>query len=307
PDPAAYISRVRAEIEAEAETLRRQDPELARRERDLERAWVDVAPPGAAGEQRELLLDRADRLAMIDVDAPVGVRPGVRQIKGAIRKGTYWYLRYVTDQINALTNVLVRLLRRLDDRLSEVEDEVGLSDTGALIDAPAQPGPAVAAALADLVPDAGRTIVLSCGEGSVVAALGSRSGAVVGIDRDPLRILDGVKDGLDLRAGDPRRHLTELPDDSLDTLVLAGFVEELPPAGAWSLLLDARRVVVAGGTVAVVAADPSERSTVEADLRRGRGIAPATWAHLLSRAGADVVEHPVDDPRHRIVVVGHVT
>jgi len=49
-DAAAYIALARAEIEADAERLRRQDPELARRERELERAWVDVAPPGAAGE-----------------------------------------------------------------------------------------------------------------------------------------------------------------------------------------------------------------------------------------------------------------
>ena len=199
-DPAAYINRVRAAIEAEAETLRRQDPELARRERELERAWVDVAPPGAAGEQRELLLDRADRLAMIDVDAPIGARPGVRQVKGAIRKGTYWYLRYVTDQINALTNVLVRLLRRLDDRLDDVEATLGLTDTGALIDAPDDLSPATVNAVAAAVAAPGRALVLSCGGGALVAALGSTA---VGIDEDALRILPGVKDGLDLRAGDP--------------------------------------------------------------------------------------------------------
>lgn len=302
-DPAAYITRVRAEIEAEAETLRRQDPELARRERDLERAWVDVAPPGAAGEQRELLLDRADRLAMIDVDAPIGERPGVRQVKGAIRKGTYWYLRYVTDQVNALTNVLVRLLRRLDDRLNDVEATLGLADTQVLIDAPAQPAAAVAEAVARMTPDPGRSLVLSCGEGSLVAALG---GAAVGIDRDALRILPGVKDGLDLRAGDPQRHLSSLGDDSIDTLVLTGFIEDLAAAGAWALIENARRVLVDGGVVIVVATDPSRRDVVERDLRQGRGLAPATWAHLLHRAGASVAEHPTDDPHHGVVVSAHL-
>ena len=48
-DAAAYINRVRAEIEAEAELRRRRDPALQRREREIERAWVEIAPPGAAG------------------------------------------------------------------------------------------------------------------------------------------------------------------------------------------------------------------------------------------------------------------
>ena len=304
PDPAAYITRVRAEIEADAETLRRQDPELARRERDLERAWVDVAPPGAAGEQRELLLDRADRLAMIDVDAPIGSRPGVRHVKGAIRKGTYWYLRYVTDQVNALTNVLVRLLRRLDDRLSEVEGTLGLGDNEQLIDATDQPTAAVADAVGQLVTDPRRALVLGCGDGPVVAALSAAGGSVVGIDRDPLRILDGVKDGLDLRAGDPARHLETLADDTLDTVVLSGFIEDLGAAAAWSVVASAWRVVAQGGAVIVIAGDPARRPPVERDLRAGRGLAPVTWAHLLERAGFEVAEHPVDDPHHDIVVVG---
>ena len=302
-DAAAYIALARAEIEADAERLRRQDPELARRERELERAWVDVAPPGAAGEQRELLLDRAERLSMIDVDAPIGSRPGVRHVKGAIRKGTYWYLRYVTDQMNALTNVLVRLLRRLDDRLTEVEGTFGLGDADALIDPPAQPSRAVSEAIATVVNE-GPAVVLSCGEGSVVAALQDRGLSVVGVDRDPLRILEGVKSGLDLRVGDPRRHLGDLAEHSIRTLVLVGFVEDLSPAAAWNLVMEARTAVSAGGVVVVVASDPAEREPVERDLRQGRGLAPVTWAHLLERAGAETQQLEVNDPRYRTVVSG---
>ncbi len=303
-DPAAAIALARAEIEAEAETLRRQDPELARRERDLERAWVDVAPPGAAGSQRELLLDRADRLSMIDVDAPIGSRPGVRHVKGAIRKGTYWYLRYVTDQVNALTNVLVRLLRRLDERVRDIEESLGLAETDALVDPPAQPSPAVSEVAASLGSADGSALVLSCGEGALVAALQTRGLAAVGIDRDPLRILEGVKAGLDLRAGDPARHLDEMAPGSLGTIVLAGFVDDLAPASAWRLLASVRAALGSDGVVIVVATDPADRDAVERDLRQGRGLAPVTWAHLLRRAGAEAAEHAVDDPRHPLVISG---
>ena len=36
-DAAAYIARIRAEIEADAERRRRQEPEIQRREREIER------------------------------------------------------------------------------------------------------------------------------------------------------------------------------------------------------------------------------------------------------------------------------
>ena len=53
--------------------------------------------------------------------------------------------------------------------------------------------------------------------------------------------------------------------------------------------------------------DPADRNAVERDLRAGRGLAPATWAHLLERAGFDVKITPVDnDPRIGSIVVGRL-
>ena len=53
--------------------------------------------------------------------------------------------------------------------------------------------------------------------------------------------------------------------------------------------------------------DPANRNAVERDLRAGRGLAPATWAHLLERAGFDVEITPVDnDPRIDSIVVGRL-
>lgn len=306
-DPAAYIARVRAEIEADAERRRRQNPEILRREREIERAWVDVAPPGAAGEQDELLLDRVDRLAMIDVDAPLGAKPGVRHVKGSIRKATYWYLRYVADQVNALSNVLVRLVRRLDERLDAVENAVAAGALDDLIDPVPEAGTAVADAVAAAVAADGPVFVASAGSGVLVRPMHDRAQAVHGVDRDPLAILPGVRDGLDLRAGEPTEHLRRIETDTLTAVVLAGFVEDLAPTAIWSLIGDAARALRTDGTIVVAVADPDRRGPVERDLRSGRGAAPETWAHLLGRAGFDVETVPVaGDERIDTIVIGRL-
>ncbi len=306
-DPAFDIRRVRAEIEAEAEVRRRSDPELARREREIERAWVDVAPPGAAGAQHELLLDRADRLSLIDVDAPIGARSGVRQVKGAIRKAIYWYLRYVTDQINALSNVMTRLLRRMDERLEAVEHAVGLAadDTGLAGPVPA-PSPETASRIADQF-DSGHVLVLSCGAGSAVAACVARGASAHGVDRDPVTVLPGVEQGLDLRAADPLTHLSSVETDSLDGVVLAGIVETLPLPSIVRMAEDIVRVLAPGGRLVVAVADPADREPVEAELRIGRGLSPAGWQRVLESRGFDARVTEVSGDRIRELVIADVT
>jgi SAM-dependent methyltransferase len=301
------IRRVRAEIEAEAAARRRADPELARREREIERAWVEVAPPGAAGEQHELLLDRADRLSMVDVDAPIGARSGIRQVKGAIRKAIYWYLRYVTDQINALTNVLTRLLRRMDERLGAVEHAVGLTTDDSELAGPIpDPSEGTAAAIAEQF-GAGQVIVLTSGAGSVVAAASSKGASAYGIDRDPITILPGVEAGLDLRAADPLSHLDSVETNTLGTLVLAGVTETLPLPSIVALCSEAVRCVRPGGNVIVAVANPADRGPVEAELRAGRGLSPAAWVRVLERVGAVARIVPAPGPRITELVVADVS
>lgn len=294
-DPAVFIHRVRAEIEAEAENRRRRDPEIRRLERDIERAWLEVTPPGAAGDQRDLLLDRADRLSMIDVDAPLGARPGVRQVKGTIRRATYWYLRYVSDQLNAFNNVIARLLRRLDERLAEVESVLHISHE-TLVDSAPAPSPEAAAVIAEtLAPNGGRAVVISCGSGSIVDALSRRGITTYGVDRDTQAILEGTRGGLDLRSGDPLAHVGGLPDHELDAIVLAGVIETLPAPALWQLIEQCRRVLSTDGVVVVASTDPALRDTVHAELLTGRGLSVPTWRHLLLKAGFVVELVPTTD------------
>ena len=306
-DPVAYINQVRAEIEAEAATRRRLDSDLQRREREIERAWMDVAPLGAAGSQGELLLDRADRLAMIDVDAPLGKHPRDRKVKGAIRKATRWYLRYVTDQLNAFNNLMIRLVRRFDERLCELEAEVSLGSTKELLDAVPEPSPAVADAVLTVTVGNGRTAVLSCASGNIARALHEAKRPVYGIDGDALAIMAGVRDGLDLRVGDPMGHLHELDTDSLACVVLCSAVEDLSVYHSVQLIEQALRVVRSGGAILVAVRELADRDLVESELRRGRGLSVATWRHLLDRAGTSTTMVDTGDSSIRSLVVARLS
>ena len=286
---------MRAEIEAEAEERRRRDPEIAKLERNIERAWADIAPPGAAGRQNEQLLNRADRLSVLDADASTGSRRIVRPVKAAIRKATYWYLRHITDQFNAFARVLIRLLRHLDQRVGELEAAIRLSDDdAALLDPPPEPSLATAAAVASLA--TGRCLVLSCGEGTLVEAIQQQTD-VYGVEHDPCRIVAGAQRGLDLRASDIIEHLRQVPDSTLATIVLSGAVETLPMPTLWRLIGESGRVLDDSGRVVVAVSDPALRDGVEAEIRAERGIAPATWRHLLGRAGFAARLVPAPGPR----------
>jgi hypothetical protein len=127
------------------------------------------------------------------------------------------------------------------------------------------------------------------------------------VDRDPIAILPGVRDGLDLRSGDPAEYLASSEPGSLTGIVLAGFVEDLGPTAVSSLLIDVAGALADGGVIVVVTGDPADRNAVERDLRAGRGLAPATWVHLLVRAGFAAETVPVEgDPRIGSIVVGRL-
>lgn len=303
-DPQRFVHRLQAEIEAAAEIRRRQDPDVRRLEREIERTWASLAPPGATGTQQELLLDRAERLSLVDVDAPVGQRPGVRHVKTGIRKATYWYLRYVTDQLNALHNVMTRLLRNLDERVGRLETAASLDPIArGWIDGAAAPDDAVVAAVADAVGAADGVVVAWCGPGEMVQAIGERGGRCYGLDRDAETVADGVHRGLDLRVADPLAHVAAIDDGALGALVLTSAVELLPLVDLVTLVDHAARTVRSGGSVVVAAADPEGRAGVEAELLRGRGIGPETWARVLAAAGfSPQVESVAGERIDRIVV-----
>lgn len=311
-DPLAYARRLQAEIEAEAAALRRDRPDIAEIEREAGRQWEAIAQLGDDAEPSARLLRLAGRLAYADVDVPLGARAGVRQVKGAVRRLVHWYLRHLADQLNSWHDVVVRWMNRTDDRLRAAEEALGLAPLsipgagvgddggpdrfdladliGAAPDLPEAAADEIATAM-DLTD--GPVAVAGCAEGAVVAAFGRAGVSAYGVDRDPERILAGVRDGLDLRRDDPLAHLRGLSGDDLAGAVLTGFVEDLTVGAAGAVVAAVTGAVRVPGAVAVVAADPAARDPVQRDLRAGRGLAPATWAYLLERADWTVTRRSI--------------
>lgn len=286
-DDDQFAARLQAEVVAAAERRRREDVNVARVEREIERVWAHVAPPGAVGPTQELLLDRVDRLSLIDVDAPIGDKPGVRQVKGAIRKGTYWYLRYMSDQLNALHNVHARLLRRMDERLDQVEAALGID---ARVDALASPAPvpdaALGALIAESLADVERPVmVAACGAGASVLAMQTAGVVAFGLDPDPVSVLAGIDAGADLRVGDGGHDLEALEAGSLGAVVIAGALQRQPVSALLALIDLARAAVGSGGVLVVVPEDLAARAQVDVELLAGRGLSAESWQHVLDRQG----------------------
>jgi len=311
-DDAAYDRKLKAKVEADAQSLCRGDPRVLRREREIGRIWADLAHPAGIDNEREDLLARAERFAHTDVDAPFGAKPGIREVKRCIRKLVYWYLRYLADQINAWNNTVVRWMRRTDRRLQSLEaatspwpDTRGrntLEATGATplrsdVFAIGDVTPATADAIAaEMLSADGLVAVIGCGEGAAPEALVERNMAVYGVDPSPERIAEGADRGLDLRPGETIEHLTSLDDGILGGVVLIGAATGLPVASTVAVAGQAARVVAAGGVIVVAADDPALLTQPERDLRVGRGVAAETWAYLLGQAGCRVAARRLGGP-----------
>ena len=309
--------RIKAEIEAGAEEWRLRDPEIVQLEQNIACTWGEVAPSDNATEA-ESLIEQAERLSMITPNVPIGSRFGVRRIKWLIRRLTYFYARFITDQFNTFAGRLTLVLRQQEERLDQLEVTVGFAagqsdqdgshpadryPTGSdLLDAPPEPSPAVARAVADLV-GPGRCVVFSGGEGSIVDAVASGGGEAYGVEQDTHRVLAGMRREIDVRPGEILASMAQIDDDELSTVVLTGVVETLSLATLLQVIDQAGRALDASGRIVVAVPDPAARDRVESELRAGLGVGPATWQHLLNRAGFSSRIEPCVDPRIPELVV----
>jgi hypothetical protein len=85
----------------------------------LDRLFLEVAPPGAGGEDDglEALVEMMARYTFDPVVAVESTRPGLgavmRLVKRALRPITVWQLRYLTDQLNAYAAAQGEVLRAI--------------------------------------------------------------------------------------------------------------------------------------------------------------------------------------------------
>ena len=304
-----------AEIEDGADKRRRQDREIALLELEIEQAWTDLSPSKTSFEgvsHDGQLLDQAASLAALDPHVPIGSRRGLRGVKWVIRKLTYWYVRFLTDQFNVFAGMLIRHLRSLEARLGRLETTTGVPADQSVpagwgfLDDPPEPSPRVVAHVMGVV-ESGPCLVLSAGQGAFVQGISDRGIRTHGVEQNPDRVLTGLRRRIDIRTGDVLAHLVGSEDGEFGTIVLTGMVEILPLKDLIGMINQASLKLRDAGRIIVAVADPASRSQVESELGSGLGISPITWRHLLERAGFDARLEPCADSRIGEIVVAHRT
>ena len=287
------INQVRAEIEAEAAEWRRNDPHMARLEREVMQAWSDIAPPGAIDEQL-YLLESLERLAKLNVDPSISGRWSFRQVKKLIRKANRWHLQHLANQIELLFNIQVNYLRQAEKRLSQIERLYNFEATSLnFLSAQEEPSIKTAAVVANFVAD-NKCLVISCGEGTIVEAICDIGGDAYGIDDDPSKILPGIMKGLDLRSVDMFEHLDDIRDQELGSIVLSSIIDDLSAPILIYLVSELTRVIQRPGRVMILTRNQQYSATAFAELYIQRGLSSDGWIHLLQRAGfsASLVSSP---------------
>lgn len=302
------LDLVLAEIHAEADRLRRDDPELAAYEREVTSTFERMVPNSHADV--EASLSELEGLVPAHLLPPdTSPRPGRSPAKQAAvvlvarvigNRIVERLMRIATNRITVFHGAAVSFLRSLADRIERLEDTVGvLSPTVAaeLDRLPyVAPSDEVTAWLTERLGDTdGPVAHLGCGAGELVRSLARPGLGCYGVDTRRGLHVEGLRDALDLRGVDPFEHLRSLPEASLGAVVVDGFVDRLGLASQIDVAERAAASVVPGGTVAVVVPDRTGGSAVLADLGAGRPLSAATWAFLLThRLGTEpeVVEGP---------------
>jgi hypothetical protein len=114
PDPWRSV----VEITEAAATERAANPELEAR------LSAAASRFGSSTRGVSELLDDVDRRANIDVDAPVdSSRPGVPQLKSAVRKAGAFVARHLAQQTTVLVGGLSAAVRELDQRVHHLEND----------------------------------------------------------------------------------------------------------------------------------------------------------------------------------------
>lgn len=243
PDPWA----VSWELTNEVDDRLMRDPDAAEAERRL-RA---VLAPFETGRRVDDVLVEVEDGALLDVEAPLeSSRPGVAQLKHAVRKANSFIFRHVAHQVQHLLVTLSSAVRNLDRRVMQLEG------------VPQLRGPQVLSTVSREL------------DGAVAEVVERLSADVEG----PVRILWTAVEA------------AALPPASSSLVVVSGESDTADVNDKIRLLASALLAVRRGdGRVAVVASDASSWAqrvgSVLADLSPGHPLHPDTWLFLLRGFG----------------------
>ena len=298
----AYLDRVRREIDEEVRRRRAAGDFPPSFERRLDELFARFTPTGAADDHFTEAIKLADRAAYFDIEVPIGSRRQPRGlVKWSLWQAEAWFVKYVVTQLNHFAASAMRVLHLLDERLSDVERDVGLLTPPALPEEEVLPAGADTAPFADSllarlvaagVPR-GRVLHAECGDGSLLHTLSTAGVDAYGVDPGRNASDEAARSGLDVRRDDVLGHLGSVGDEALAALVLSACVDRMSLAERRRLLRLAEQKVAPHGTLVVIGTAPEAWvgavGPVAADLSPGRPLHPQTWAHLVAQVGfADV-------------------
>jgi hypothetical protein len=299
----ASSAALMADIEREVRARRRAGQVDDDYERELDRIFDAVAPPGATGSGLEAALARAERAAVIDPVGPVASRfPGVALLRRVLRKLLAFYVEHVARQVTAFGVMTLRSIRLLGERVDAIEARVPQTDPRlAALTVPIASDLDLTRwhdiVVKALAPVTGRVAQLECGDGALLAAVVDAGIDAYGVDPRPDAAALADARRIEARTTGALAHLRALPPGALGGVVLSGCVERFS-VGDLVELVERVTVALAPGTpLVVVSRDPSGPfDPIAADLAPGRPLHAETWRFLLERQGFDAID--VHRPPH---------
>ncbi|MCU1426473.1 MAG: hypothetical protein JWL83_473 [Actinomycetia bacterium] len=293
-----------ADIEREVRERRRAGQIDDEYERELDRIFDAVAPPGAVGSGLGAALMRAERAAVIDPVGPVASRiPGVALLRRALRKLMAFYVEHVVRQVTAFGVMVVRAMRLLGERVDAVEARSPVTDPRLVnlalpVASDFDVAPWFDLVVKTLAPVSGRVLHAECGNGALLVALHDAGIDAYGIDPRPDAAAFADERRVEVRNAAVIDHLRAVPAGALGGMVVSGCAERLATGDIVELVDRAARVLAPGAPLVVLSRDPKgDLDPIAADLAPGRPLHPPTWAFLLARRGFELIETRTSDKR----------
>ena len=301
-DPTFDVSRVMAEIEAEARQRRASGDLPLARERELDELFLAHAPTSGAGGDLSEALERVDQAMFVDPVVPIDSnRKAGAAVKKGMRSASLWYVGWLTRQVNQFASATSRSLHMIERHLTELERTVAVQRVPAaeVVEFPALHGPGawwVEDAMTAVAGRPGRILHAACGDGWLVRQIDAAGGDAYGVDPRPGQAEPGPSETLDLRQDSLAVHLGAVAPGALGAVILTGVVDGMG-GGERSALLDLISLRLGPAGVLVIPAvgasawDAAD-APVQADLSPGRPLRADSWRHLLESGGYDVeVQH----------------